>query len=155
MHRSALAMLFAGLLLGCGGDEESLSAEDRLQGKWGTLSGVNECGTFFGFDDATVEVLIVCELDDGSFGAPSTSGTFVVKEGSFTWTAKASSCPRSAVTTETVAYAFVGEQLRLTVPEGALLLERANSNGASGGGAVAYGCFDQNGTFTSRAIQRW
>lgn len=156
MHKWCLAVVaFGGLLLGCGGDE-SVSAEDKLQGTWGTLSAVNECGTFFGFEDATVEVLILCELEDGSFGAQSTSGTFVVTGGSITWTAKASSCPRPAETTETVAFAFVGEQLRLSVPEGAFLLERADSKKTSpGGGSVAYGCFDQTGTFAPRPIQRW
>lgn len=139
--------------VGCGGDESSVSPEDRLQGKWGVASGAYECVEMFGFDGDTIDVVELCEFEDGSYGAQSTTGTFVVGDGAFTWTPKASSCDQLPVTHETVAFKFVGDQLRLTVPARVMLLDRADaSNTSTDNISVEYGCFDADGAFTPNPV---
>jgi hypothetical protein len=139
--------------VGCGGDESSVSAEERLLGKWGLQSSANACVEMFAFEGDSIEVLDLCELEDGSYGAQSTTGTYFVGDGTFTWTPEQSSCDSLPVTKETVAFAFVGDQLRLKVPSRVLLLDRADkSNTSTDNISVAYGCYDADGTFTPNPV---
>ena len=135
------------------GDDESMSPEDRLQGTWGVESTAKECVSMVRFDGNTIELLDLCELEDGSFGAQSRSGTYEVSGTSLTLKVLASSCPSPPVRMETIGFSFVGDSLRLVSPSGVALLEPVDSNTEPGSGAATYGCYDSEDDFTPNPIR--
>ena len=88
------------------------------------------------------------ELSDG---AQVTAGTYAVASGHITLNRTKSSCGGTRVSAD-VAYDFSGKNLRLSDPSGVLVMERVTTTDDGSGASVAYGCFADDGTFTTGSV---
>ena len=139
----------------CGGEENSISPDDRLQGIWGVESTEYECVHMFYFEDGFFEMMEVCELDSGRYVAESYFGNYILNEAgtSIVMNVKKSSCADTK-RTWSASVGFPADNLRLTTPNGVMLLERvSNQNADTGGAAVEFGCFDEDGYFSPSPVR--
>lgn len=149
-------VVVAALASACGEEGED-GPQDRLQGKW-SVELANGCVEVVAFDDDAMEVDVICELTDGGIGMWATTGTVATTDSTYDFKVTASSCTRvdqpNAPTREQASYSFQGKQLRITTPQGTLLLDKVADNQEAPGGAFAeFGCFLPNGDFVPRPVR--
>ena len=142
--------LLAALLAGCGGDTKS--DEERLQGTWVYEEDDGICSLALVFDGDKFTTYDSCVLEDDSIGMEVESGPFTVDGDEFTWTSESSSCEDADRNPETVRFELVsGDKLRLTTPDGIVVLERKKSRPTTG--QAEFGCWDEDGYFTPGPLE--
>lgn len=147
-----MALLGALALVCACADDDDPSPSERLQGKWMSVDSQVVCVTGLIFDGERVELDTICEHDDGSVGIEAVLGNYTVEGDTFTWAPDASSCRDVDQEPETIAFDFVNGSLRLTTPEGVILLEKAPPP-SGGSGVASFGCYDDEGYFDEQPVK--
>lgn len=150
--RSRLGLLCVFALLSCGGDDAE-TAQERLQGDWFYEDDEYECVHVINVKDDFMEVKEVCQLEEGGVAVVLHNGFFTATADRITFDLVASSCEEPDVF-ESARYSFQGDTLRLVFPDGVQAYERIEPVSGAGGGSATFGCFDDDGEFIDRKVEK-
>jgi hypothetical protein len=148
------------MLFGCSDDRVGSAPAERLDGQWARDDTIHVCLRLLAFT-ASNGVLVnqrICELTDGTLGAELHVSSFEADPDSITVYPEESSCADVSSEPHVLWYQLSGGMLTLGMPEGAVVYERNResrdgSDDGQRGAAVTFGCFDDDGLFTPRAVQ--
>jgi hypothetical protein len=143
MKRLFVVLVF---LVGCGNSEEPdvLAGTDWLI-EWTEVT----CVTVVSFNQTGgYSTGLGCRLTDGSLGLDMETGSYTVSGTNLTTRTEQSTCPATASRVpDTVRFEMTPDNLRIVTTDGILIFERTSTGGPVQGGAVALGCFDDQGYF--------
>lgn len=140
MRKLALAVVLAG----CGGNSDPTPGID---GNWVFEHDDNVCATGLKAHDGAYEIVTLCELEGGGYGAESEKGLFTVDGDQVSFTPTGSTCKDGDRGTDVATFDASDDSLRLMFDSGVLLFEPIKGSESSTG-AITYGCYDDSGAFT-------
>lgn len=126
------------LAMACG--SSGGNSAPTLDGVW-QLQLATGCAATFAFKGMTWTDNVVCELQNGNFGAEVESGAISKTSDTIDFMPQSSSCPAHAHASS-AGYAFSSGQLVLKFSDATLILKPAASGDTGSGLAIQNGCWD-------------
>lgn len=151
-----VALIFA-FAAACGSEEPT--DEDRLIGLWGAVVQTPAPGCLLYVDfagDDRYGLDVVCQLASRSYATQSESGTYTVAGQQVTFMPDRTTCPvEGAADPATAVFEFLdSDSLRLLFPSYGIVLDEVRPVAENTGGAtVAFGCWNDDATFTPGEVQ--
>ncbi len=147
MRRVWAAAVLACVACGDGGE----ASAPGIEGVWG-LEDSNGCALVMAFNGDRYKSGFACELTSGQIGMQAGEGIYSTDGDELTFMPSKATCPGATGDPLTVNFNISDGQLIVESPDGALILDDIGDEESSQTGALVYGCFADDRTFTESPL---